>query len=639
MSLNSELEDSNGVEQHVEAANLAQARTQHLVGRFKLHVHQLLPHNKQRLLNQDWVKQLAEKMKGCLDRHLHPIEVLLAPDGNILQLKEAQASAGDSLPTAPKSTRFLVFNGQHRVAALNTMRLRPEDLWWDALVYQNALETDRPAEFLSIMHQANDEENKMYTVDSSRFIGVHQLNNLRTKGLIDENIWAANRSVMLGKNQSVRTAIGALTKDQTVSDAISAALDWPVIYHCFKASSWRKLISGRYYQVVAGLVQEMTVQVELLSNGKKELPVEPFDLSARLCTLTDLKEKIAKSKGSHPWDALPGGAKEALRRFTTYQPNFKTALYPKCTTKWTFENMVLLPSSLTGKFVLGEIEILNVVGQHLIRMIGSDEHYSSVTTRNQTSQDAQPAGVIKLVLGARNTPTGIPNYEQRILEELWINRNKLHSELVQHHIPTPSTASGADYIALLDKSEPWWSILRLFKMRTFPFGFRLSCSSTFAGSTSETEPATAVKVEFASPSGCSTQSEVTPSPDIRKRKHQGDFQSSEPKKEAKRWTTKDDQHDGQDMGLRDTEQVARNASPTGRESMLKDLPAVDDGTLSDTESAKENAPRSSKTKAGRQAAELLVVRESEDDYDMIQDLMAESNHDISQELGSEGTDD
>jgi hypothetical protein len=64
----------------------------------------------------------------------------------------------------------------------------------------------------------------------------------------------------------------------------------------------------------------------------------------------------------------------------------------------------------------------------------------------------------------------------------WRSRSSLSQQLEELHIPDVQSATEADYIRLVHRSQCWWELLRLFKARRLPFGFRLRIPKEF-GST------------------------------------------------------------------------------------------------------------------------------------------------------------
>jgi hypothetical protein len=62
---------------------------------------------------------------------------------------------------------------------------------------------------------------------------------------------------------------------------------------------------------------------------------------------------------------------------------------------------------------------------------------------------------------------------------VWTTREKLHKQLVEHKVPEAHDATAEVYIQLLEKSEPWWKLLRMFKVRQFHSGFKLAIPKTF----------------------------------------------------------------------------------------------------------------------------------------------------------------
>jgi hypothetical protein len=94
-------------------------------------------------------------------------------------------------------------------------------------------------------------------------------------------------------------------------------------------------------QVAAGLVQEMTAQVDQLTLGVAEVPDHILALMPRQCHVAQI-EKVAgqKKKQSHPWEVLPGKIAGALGRAKTRPASFVSTLNPKSDDPWSLPNLV-----------------------------------------------------------------------------------------------------------------------------------------------------------------------------------------------------------------------------------------------------------------------------------------------------------
>jgi hypothetical protein len=108
------------------------------------------------------------------------------------------------------------------------------------------LEDDYPAEFLTLVHTANDEETKMYTLDADRFLAVAELRKLLEAKRINQEQFQASKSRIQGSNESIRRGINNLIRHHRLRESVSAALQYPYIRVHFKASAWRKLTHGHF---------------------------------------------------------------------------------------------------------------------------------------------------------------------------------------------------------------------------------------------------------------------------------------------------------------------------------------------------------------------------------------------------------
>lgn len=207
-----------------------------------------------------------------------------------------------------------------------------------------ALEERYPAEFLAMMHCGNEIELRKSTLDADRFLAVHHLRCLLKAGKIDKETYDANKNRLMGKIESVRRGINSLTRSFTLSQAAAELLQHPQLRPLFSASSWRKLTTGRLYEVsglcfnvrykftpqrsfqlASWILQEAHSQFSLLVTETLESSEVPFSLQARTCGWDDLANAVREK--SHPWHTLPGGAQAALAR-VRYRPNRERCLNP-----------------------------------------------------------------------------------------------------------------------------------------------------------------------------------------------------------------------------------------------------------------------------------------------------------------------
>lgn len=67
----------------------------------------------------------------------------------------------------------------------------------------------------------------------------------------------------------------------------------------------------------------------------------------------------------------------------------------------------------------------------------------------------------------------------QILLHMWKNRRVLLADLEKQGIQEPADTKESDYVFLLQSSQAWWGLIRTFKFRRLPYGFRLSVPSSF----------------------------------------------------------------------------------------------------------------------------------------------------------------
>ncbi|KDN34382.1 hypothetical protein RSAG8_12530, partial [Rhizoctonia solani AG-8 WAC10335] len=454
-------------------------RKANLIGTFTVFLNQTRNHPDQRALDQEWVDQLVERigMPGVLNRALHPISAILEDetwDEELSRLLEEKGK--DSAPYLPDGAQVLVFAGQHRLAMLSQLDLGGSgQLWWHAQIYKRELETKHPAEFLTMMHESNSPQVMKSSSDVDLFRAVRKLKSLLKSGIITQQIFLENRRMLLsGSDERINRAICNLTRNEELMDTIGGALARVHIAKVFSAGSWMRITTGRLYMVAIGLIREMTAQVDQLTEGMSEVPEQVLSLQPRVCLVSKLKGFGTKRKSQpHAWDILPGGREAALKRAVVRPLNFVTRLNPKKDDSWSLPHMVLLPSCLGSKLVEDELRLMQTVTNHIIKMVSTEEQYDQYNSKGnpETLEGAtdHPAGVIALFLTKMhpNDPN-VRDYEYKILHRIWVNRTKLHEQLDEYNIPPVESTSEDYYQKLIDASEDWWSIMRLFKVPQLP---------------------------------------------------------------------------------------------------------------------------------------------------------------------------
>ncbi|KAF8594896.1 hypothetical protein BDV93DRAFT_515410 [Ceratobasidium sp. AG-I] len=485
---------------------IARVRKEYLVGRFKVLLNQTENHPDQRGLDQSWVDELVSRIGDpeILNRALHPIGVILKDNSSTEQLRLVLTAHPNTVPNLPPSTSVCVFAGQHRLAMLAQLELdNDNDRWWHADVYKAELEQDHPAEFLTMMHESNTPQIMKSTGDVDLFRATIKLKSMLTSGAITPNIFLQNRRALLSFNDTTSRAICNLTRNSKLADAICAATSRPHIAAVFSAGSWKRLTMGQLHMVAAGLVEEMTAQVDLLIEGMNEVPEAVLSLQPRLCRLKSLETHLEqKSKRPHVWDVLPGGVAGALRRVKTPPPAFTNSLISRQANHWS------LPDVESTEGVPDPAAILLRVGsggggaEDYARgcttfKAASYEQYTSSSPATLEQETDHPEGMITSLLRDKHggsekvaayggkasahcfATCTVYSFPVQIMQTTWAQRTELHQHLTAHEIPQVHSATLEDYNRLIGKSEAWWKVLRMFKIGRFPSVFRLEIPKTF----------------------------------------------------------------------------------------------------------------------------------------------------------------
>ena len=113
------------------------------------------------------------------------------------------------------------------------------------------MEATYPAEFLTVMHSSNEEEFKLHSTDSDRFLTLYRLRQKKNNGVITEEVYTANQEQIergIIKDET-RQGLGNLLRSPILSAAIMQVLQKPHLRPGFNASTWgKKLTKGRFYQ-------------------------------------------------------------------------------------------------------------------------------------------------------------------------------------------------------------------------------------------------------------------------------------------------------------------------------------------------------------------------------------------------------
>ncbi|KEP47032.1 hypothetical protein V565_170740, partial [Rhizoctonia solani 123E] len=467
---------------------IIELRKAHLIGTFTVFLSQTQNHPDQRALDQAWVDVLVEKIgtPGVLNRAAYPISVILEDSTWEEDLTDLLDKSGiHSTPDLPNGVKVLVFAGQHRVAMLAQLGLgSPDQLWWHANVYKRSLETEHPAEFLTMMHETNSPQVVKTSSDVDLFRAVVKLKGLLKAGTITEKAFVQNRTMLLsGSEERTRRAICNLTRNESLMDAISKAVTRVHIANVFSPGSWMRLTTGRLYMVATGLVKEMTKQVDQLTQGMSEVPGEVM-LRPQSCLVSKIANHPSTGKKSgHAWDVLPGGRQAALKRACRRPSDFVTPLNPKKEDPWSLPDVVLLPSCFGSRMVEDELKQMQKVTNHILRMVATNEQFELYNKGNpDTLEDAtdHPEGMLAKFLQERHSND--PNLHRYEHKRVWVNRARLDEDLGKQNIPGVESAGEEDYQRLVDKSKVWWDIMRLFKVSRLRSHFRISVSKEFGSS-------------------------------------------------------------------------------------------------------------------------------------------------------------
>ncbi|QRW12367.1 hypothetical protein RhiLY_11366 [Ceratobasidium sp. AG-Ba] len=420
---------------------LAQVRKKHWIGRFRVATQQSSTHPDQRPLDEAWVDELANKIGNKANLNQHCVD-------------------------------------------------KEEDLWWHADVYATALQSEQPAEFLTMMHESNVPTIMKASSDVDLFRAIVKLKAFYDAGAVKKHAFLLNRQALLGHNVNTSRAICTLTRNNQLADAVSEALSRPHIAKTFNAGAWRRIATGRMWGVASGLLREMICQVDLLTRGMVDVPEDVLTLRPRSCQWSQLEAHMNRKKNQgHPWDALPGKLGGALERVRRRPVDFVTPLNPKTNDGWSFTDMVLLPSCVGSGVVEEQLKVMQTVMSHLLRVCADPVHFSAYMSTSSESIEANtdhPAGMIAHVLAAqRKDSSKVAGYEQKIIHFVWANRDVLSQGLTAAQIAGPLETEADDYSRLINTSQHWWQLFRMFKTHRFPFGWRLGVPKEFGAALSQ----------------------------------------------------------------------------------------------------------------------------------------------------------
>lgn len=109
-----------------------------------------------------------------------------------------------------------------------------------------------PAEFLTLMHMSNEEESRLSTSDSERFLVMHRLSQLHRDKKITKEVYHVNQERLARAvvKDATRHGLSNLIRAPELADAVARVLQYPHLCPNFNASTWgKKLVKGRFYNV------------------------------------------------------------------------------------------------------------------------------------------------------------------------------------------------------------------------------------------------------------------------------------------------------------------------------------------------------------------------------------------------------
>ncbi|KAG9089395.1 hypothetical protein FS749_001366 [Ceratobasidium sp. UAMH 11750] len=464
------------------SAHMSHIKGVHGLGLFRVHIQQVEYHHDQRPQDEAWVRELREKMQEGLERSSYPISAILTDD-QAWDEYSGPPLTGDGSMALPETFSVRVFDGQHRIEALRGLPIESSDKWWLAVVYRAALEQDNPAIFYTMMHLGNEQETKKPHNDADQFLLVHRLRRLREAGRLSMVEYKGSAERIMGlPGCTARQAIPALVRSKAVSTKIAEMLSSPHFRAQFALAAWKRLVTGRMYQLTGWILEESEQQMILL-NGATRHPVSAaFKLPVAKCSWEHLESAVRKA--DHPWRELEGGATEALHR-VRFRPQRERAMNPldqmgKDT--WTFESHILLPSVLSSNLVEKELIMMNQLCQHLVHVIAGPTAIKDYATRQaKDDETCSPAGYMWRVLGerGRRADGSLNNFPDLVFRVMWTHRAELTSQLALEGIKDAATTTAEAYISLIGRSQRWWEVLRLFRTPSFSLGLPVTVPKEF----------------------------------------------------------------------------------------------------------------------------------------------------------------
>ena len=102
------------------------------------------------------------------------------------------------------------------------------------------------------MHSSNEEEFRLSSTDSDRFMALYRLRQMWDKSIITEEVYKANKERLENGvvKDDTRHGLANLLRSPILATAVVKVLQHTHLRPMFNASTWgKKLTKGRFYQV------------------------------------------------------------------------------------------------------------------------------------------------------------------------------------------------------------------------------------------------------------------------------------------------------------------------------------------------------------------------------------------------------
>ncbi|CUA71306.1 hypothetical protein RSOLAG22IIIB_09484 [Rhizoctonia solani] len=398
----------------------------------------------------------------------------------------AGTSGLTSLPHLPEDIQLVVFDGQHQIAGCLELGDRNEH-WWVVRLYRRSLEYSYPAEFIGMMHLANNPTLILETSEAFRLKGMYRLRKLLEEKQITQEVYRANRVRVTGTKESVMRGLNNVSADFSLLETVHNSLHNKHIAAAFSASSWKGLTTGRFYGILRWLVYKMVAQVTILQGDALECSSRPFMLSPRVTTFKHLET----ADKDHTWNELPGGTSAALHRLQKGPAahEFNTPLIKAAGGSWTLGDCTVLfskafiPTVMGSNVITDRLEIMYTVTQHVVHIVAGKRVLEQYTSNKRAKDESDhPFSIFTLVLGRKvMNRDGIPgNGALKILVHLWSEYQALEQGLMDHDIKDSKTTLPEVYQQLADRNHAWWTLLSKFKTPKFEKGLGIEVAPSFS---------------------------------------------------------------------------------------------------------------------------------------------------------------